>query len=119
MGAASYLERPDTPEEEPSSFRVAIIGGGIGGLSLALTLNKHAHIQYDVYEACPKFQEIGAGVSVGPNARQALELIGSQANKAFTDNLTGNMWESRRDIWSEYIIVREEKSSTHHFHTSC
>ncbi|KAL5492945.1 hypothetical protein ACEPAI_4393 [Sanghuangporus weigelae] len=46
-------------------IHVAICGGGIGGLSLAVVLGKHCDdIQIDLYEALPQFTEIGAGISV-------------------------------------------------------
>ena len=47
---------------QPTAFSVAIIGGGIGGLTLAIGLLKHPHIDVQVYEAAPSFGEIGAGV---------------------------------------------------------
>jgi 2-polyprenyl-6-methoxyphenol hydroxylase-like FAD-dependent oxidoreductase len=38
---------------------VAIVGGGIGGLALAIGLQQHGHIRTDIYEAASKFSEIG------------------------------------------------------------
>lgn len=47
-------------------LRVAIVGGGIGGLSLAVGLaneqKKGAKVDFKIYEAAPAFGEIGAGV---------------------------------------------------------
>ncbi|KAL5530919.1 hypothetical protein ACEPAG_3795 [Sanghuangporus baumii] len=46
-------------------IHVAICGGGIGGLSLAVVLGKYCDdIHVDLYEALPEFTEIGAGISV-------------------------------------------------------
>jgi NADH dehydrogenase FAD-containing subunit len=35
-------------------LRLAIVGGGIGGLCLALGLRKHSHIDLQIYEAAHK-----------------------------------------------------------------
>ncbi|KAF7376334.1 Glycoside hydrolase family 3 protein [Mycena sanguinolenta] len=57
-------------------FRVAICGGGIGGLCLAVALSKYAHIQVDVYEGAGRFREIGAGVMIWARTWRILELLG-------------------------------------------
>ncbi|KAG8527116.1 uncharacterized protein KY384_008545 [Bacidia gigantensis] len=102
MGSVPHLDHHHTSDD--FTFNVAIIGGGIGGLALALALNKYPHINYQIYEAAPKFSEIGAGVSVGPNARRALELIGPDAFRALTDHLTSNLWPSHQNTWVQYTI---------------
>jgi salicylate hydroxylase len=56
-------------------FNVSVIGGGIGGLTLTIGLVR-AGISVDIFEAAPKFAEIGAGISVGNNARNALIKLG-------------------------------------------
>ncbi|KAJ7045738.1 FAD/NAD-P-binding domain-containing protein [Mycena alexandri] len=57
------------------SFRVAICGGGIGGLCLAVALSKHTHIQVDVFEGAERFKEIGAGVMIWSRTWRILELL--------------------------------------------
>ncbi|KAJ7268769.1 FAD/NAD-P-binding domain-containing protein [Mycena haematopus] len=57
-------------------LRVAICGGGIGGLCLAVALSKYAHIQVVVYEAAGRFREIGAGVMIWARTWRILELLG-------------------------------------------
>jgi salicylate hydroxylase len=56
-------------------LQVAIIGGGIGGLSAALALLR-AGCDVHVYEAAPKFGEIGAGIQISPNASRLLQRLG-------------------------------------------
>lgn len=56
-------------------MRIAIIGGGIGGLCAAVTLQKQG-FSVQVYEASPTFQPVGAGIGIGSNALQALMEIG-------------------------------------------
>src|SRR5204862_6402718 len=55
--------------------RVAIIGGGIGGLTAA-TPRSRAGIETAVYEAAAELREIGAGVALHPNAMKVLRAIG-------------------------------------------
>ena len=55
--------------------RVAIIGGGIGGLTAAKALSR-AGIETAVYEAAAELREIGAGVALHPNAMKVLRAIG-------------------------------------------
>ncbi|KAJ6594118.1 FAD/NAD-P-binding domain-containing protein [Mycena capillaripes] len=56
--------------------RVAICGGGIGGLCLAVALSQHAHIQVDVYEGAGRFKEIGAGVMIWERTWKILQILG-------------------------------------------
>ena len=55
--------------------RVAIIGGGIGGLTAANALSR-AGIETAVYEAAAELREIGAGVALHPNAMKVLRALG-------------------------------------------
>jgi 2-polyprenyl-6-methoxyphenol hydroxylase-like FAD-dependent oxidoreductase len=45
--------------EQPRKLKVAVVGGGMGGLCAAIGLLKHPHIDLQVYEAAHKFSEIG------------------------------------------------------------
>jgi salicylate hydroxylase len=55
--------------------RVAIIGGGIGGLVAARAMCRRG-LEVAVYEAAPELREIGAGVALGPNAMKVLRSLG-------------------------------------------
>ncbi|KAI8992893.1 FAD/NAD-P-binding domain-containing protein [Trametes punicea] len=57
-------------------FRVAICGGGIGGLTLAVALSRYPNIRVDVYEAAERFKEIGAGVMIWARTWEILSLLG-------------------------------------------
>lgn len=56
--------------------RVAIIGGGMGGLTAAIALTKIAGVQVTVFEQARQLGEVGAGVTVAPNAARVLEKLG-------------------------------------------
>ena len=54
---------------------ITIVGGGIGGLALALNLHKHK-ISCRVYEAAPSLKELGVGITVLPHAMRELTALG-------------------------------------------
>lgn len=56
-------------------MRVAIIGGGIGGASTAIALRR-VGCEVAVYERAPEPREVGAGISMMPNAVRCLDFLG-------------------------------------------
>jgi 2-polyprenyl-6-methoxyphenol hydroxylase-like FAD-dependent oxidoreductase len=54
--------------------RVMIVGGGIGGLSAALALQR-AGIKVTVFERSPEVREVGAGLAVWANAVKVLRQL--------------------------------------------
>nr|WP_294500923.1 FAD-dependent monooxygenase [uncultured Rhodopila sp.] len=56
-------------------IRIGIIGGGIGGLTLALALRR-CGLAADVYEQASELREIGAAVALSANATRELERLG-------------------------------------------
>jgi 2-polyprenyl-6-methoxyphenol hydroxylase-like FAD-dependent oxidoreductase len=55
--------------------RIAIIGGGIGGLTAALTLRQFG-FEPEVFEQAPELLEVGAAIAVWPNAMRILNRLG-------------------------------------------
>lgn len=58
-----------------SGMEIAIIGGGITGLTTAIAL-KQRGIECQVYERAPQLNEVGAGIGLAPNAMRVLEQLG-------------------------------------------
>jgi 5-methylphenazine-1-carboxylate 1-monooxygenase len=56
-------------------MEVVIVGGGIGGLTLALTLHR-AGIASRVYESAPAMRPIGVGINILPHAAKELISLG-------------------------------------------
>ena len=54
---------------------IAIVGGGICGLSLALNLHAR-NIPCRVYEAAPELKELGVGITLLPHAMRELTALG-------------------------------------------
>jgi 2-polyprenyl-6-methoxyphenol hydroxylase-like FAD-dependent oxidoreductase len=61
--------------DDHTSKPIIIVGGGIGGLSAAIALRR-AGFEALVYERAPELGEVGAGISMWPNASRVLRRWG-------------------------------------------
>lgn len=64
------------------ALKIAVCGGGISGLALALVLKTFANpeaLAFDLYEAGSAFTEIGAGITVWHRTRSIFSALGLQA----------------------------------------
>jgi len=59
-------------------MRIAVVGGGIGGLTAALA-SRRAGFEVDVYEQAPELAEVGGGINMAPNAIRILRRLGLAA----------------------------------------
>jgi 2-polyprenyl-6-methoxyphenol hydroxylase-like FAD-dependent oxidoreductase len=55
--------------------QIAIIGGGIGGLSAAIALRRYG-FEAEVFEQAPALLDLGAAIALWPNAMRALQHLG-------------------------------------------
>lgn len=94
-----------TAAHDPASksISLAIVGGGISGLVLAIALQRK-NIPFTLYEAASKFGEIGAGVSFGPNASRAMSLIDPAIRTGFENVATFNQWDSKSKSWFDFRV---------------
>ena len=69
-------------------LRVAIVGGGPGGLASAIALSKLPNIEVTIYEQAKELREIGAGIQIGYNCWKVLELLGA------ADHVKGHVQET-------------------------
>jgi salicylate hydroxylase len=82
--------------------RIAIVGGGIGGLAAALAMTRRG-IDVEVYEQAPELRELGAGVQISANGTRVLHALGLKdalepvqvlpAGKAIRLWNTGQSWK--------------------------
>ena len=83
-------------------MRVAIVGGGLGGLAAALFL-RQAGIEATVFEQSPELRDVGAGIVVSPNMVRPLARLGlAERLPAFAVRLEA-AWEFRR--WRDGRIL--------------
>lgn len=59
----------------PGQTDIAIVGAGIGGLTAALALFQ-AGLRVRVYEQAPALGEVGAGITLSPNASRVFDHLG-------------------------------------------
>jgi salicylate hydroxylase len=67
-----------------SLFEVAIVGGGITGLALAVGLLKR-NVSFTIYERAENFGELGVGITFTPNAQRAMEALDPCVLQSFTN----------------------------------
>src|SRR6476660_4899582 len=99
-------------------MKVLVIGGGIGGLTTALSLHA-AGIDVEVFEQVPKIEALGVGINLQPNAvRELIELgLGDELAKVaietsalcYYNKLGQLIWSEPRGIaagyrWPQYSI---------------
>ena len=81
--------------------RIAIVGGGVGGLAAALALERH-RAEIVICEQSPALNEIGAGLNLSPNALMALRVLGVEdaviARGSESDFMVIRNWKSGRII---------------------
>jgi 2-polyprenyl-6-methoxyphenol hydroxylase-like FAD-dependent oxidoreductase len=59
-------------------MKIIIIGGGIGGLSLALSLHQRG-LSCHVYEIAPEIKPLGVGISLLPHAMREFAVLGLES----------------------------------------
>jgi len=77
------------------TLKIAIVGGGIGGLAAAAFLNQ-AGLSATVYEQTSELREIGAGLVVAPNMARLLRRLGVLDPLLKTAVRLETGWEFRR-----------------------
>jgi 2-polyprenyl-6-methoxyphenol hydroxylase-like FAD-dependent oxidoreductase len=73
-------------------MRIAIIGGGIGGLTAALTLRQFG-FEPQIFEQAPELLEVGAAILMWPNAMRVFHRLGlAEAVRQHGDVLEEALW---------------------------
>jgi salicylate hydroxylase len=81
------------------TLRVGLVGGGIGGLTAALALSQRG-FETHIFEQAGELREIGAGITLSPNAVKALRVLGLEgalrARGFESDAIVGRDWKTAR-----------------------
>ncbi|HEV2125101.1 MAG TPA: FAD-dependent monooxygenase, partial [Chloroflexota bacterium] len=90
-----------------AGMRIAVVGGGIGGLSTALFLRRAGLGDVTIFEQAPQLLEIGAGIQVAPNAVRLLRRLGLTEQLAEVGVRLEVGWEFRR--WEDGRVLFSQK----------
>ncbi|WP_406109127.1 FAD-dependent monooxygenase [Streptomyces sp. NBC_01003] len=91
-----------------SGPRIAVVGGGIGGLATAAFLRR-AGLTATVYEQAPALAEVGAGLVIAPNAVRLLRRLGVMERVMRSAVPLDWGWEFLR--WEDGQVLSVEKLS--------
>jgi salicylate hydroxylase len=82
--------------------RVAVIGGGLGGLAAAIAIARN-EFEVHVFEQARELQEVGAGVGITPNGVRVLRALGLEAAlraRGFESKaIVGRDWTTARSLF--------------------
>lgn len=77
--------------------KILVLGAGIGGLSLALSLARRGARNIRIFERRTAIESLGAGLQLGPNATRALSELGLEEQLAAVSQRfdSGEMFDAR------------------------
>jgi salicylate hydroxylase len=83
-------------------LRIALVGGGLGGLTAALALARNG-FETHVFEQASELREVGAGITLSPNATKVLRALGLEEElktRGFeSDAIVGRDWTTARPLF--------------------
>ncbi|TIA01384.1 monooxygenase [Aureobasidium pullulans] len=89
-----------------AEYHVAIVGAGIGGLALAISLHKKG-VSFTLYEGAKEYSVVGAGIGFAPNGMRTMDLIEPAFRPLYEKICVGNKGEQNRNIFFEGMLLEE------------
>lgn len=84
-------------------FHIAIVGGGLAGLALAIGLRRR-NVSFTVYEAAPTPSAVGAGIALGPNSTRAMALIDPGLRQLYESISSGNP-PGKEHVFANFLLA--------------
>lgn len=98
--------------------QIAIIGGGIGGLTAALALQQYG-FQAEVFEQAPVLLDVGAAIAMWPNAMRVLEHLQLAENIREHGGVVEELcWMDQNGFLINRVSIKEEKTPAVALHRS-
>ena len=82
-------------------LNIAVVGGGLGGLSLAIGLVRRG-LSAQIYEGASSWTDAGAGLVFAKNSMDAMKKISPEIHEAFAKRASGQGWESKKTTYMDY-----------------
>ena len=82
-------------------IKFAVVGGGLGGLALAIGLVQRG-IPAQVYEGASSWTDAGAGLVFAKNSMEAMKKISPDIYQQFAKRSSGQGWESKETTYMDY-----------------
>jgi len=82
---------------------IAIVGAGLGGLTVAATL-RQAGFDVRIYEQASRFARVGAGIQMMPNSMKVLRKIGIEAR---VRHIAFQPYSHLNRVWDTGEVLRE------------
>lgn len=98
--------------QSPRPLDLAIIGGGISGITLAIALYKRG-VSCTVYEAASELTETRRAVPISCNALRAMEQVDRCVLGAYNLASTRNQSVSKRNVWCDFVDGMSLQPATH------
>ncbi len=99
-----WLVDATTSRQQGGGPHVVIVGGGIGGMTLALSLHDAGITDVDIYESSSATRELGVGINILPHAVRELDELGLLEELELAGLPTAELVyysEHGQRIWSE------------------
>lgn len=100
-------------------LRVAVIGGGIGGLAVANALRQRGH-EVSIHEQVQELGEVGAGIQMTPNAVKVMRGLGLESElravSFLPQAIVGLDWRSGKQIFKTPLDVCDNLYGAKYMH---
>ncbi|QSZ30545.1 hypothetical protein DSL72_000099 [Monilinia vaccinii-corymbosi] len=103
--AMDLSNQPQSVSQEVEPLDIAIIGAGLTGLTLALSISalpqsKRSYLRYTIYESHHSYSEIGAGIGFGASGHRIMKLLHPDFWKSY--KAIANWGED--DTWWDFVV---------------